>query len=179
MERKPKAVVLLSGGLDSTTVLAIANASGYDSYALSFSYGQRHSWELECARSVASALRAKEHRIASIDLRVFGGSALTAGTVPLCTCLRCPTEKHFSQRRRTSFVTPSKLPISVEPDGGSGLLLLRHVTPLPRRDVVYFYSGAHTSYLAVCLFLHKRTFSNNCLHSASIACTLRPFHATR
>lgn len=83
METKPKAVVLLSGGLDSTTVLAIANASGYESYALSFSYGQRHSWELECARSIASALGAKEHRIASIDLRVFGGSALTADiTVP-------------------------------------------------------------------------------------------------
>ncbi len=49
-EQKRKAVVLLSGGLDSTTVLAIANASSYETYALSFAYGQRHSWELECAR---------------------------------------------------------------------------------------------------------------------------------
>jgi 7-cyano-7-deazaguanine synthase len=77
-EQKRKAVILLSGGLDSTTVLAIARAAGYENYALSFSYGQRHSWELECARSVASALGAKEHRVASIDLRAIGGSALTA-----------------------------------------------------------------------------------------------------
>jgi 7-cyano-7-deazaguanine synthase len=75
---KPKAVVLLSGGLDSTTVLAIANASGYETYALSFSYGQRHSWELECARRIAANSGVNDHRIAQIDLRVFGGSALTA-----------------------------------------------------------------------------------------------------
>lgn len=74
----PKAIVLLSGGLDSTTVLAIAKAEGYETYALSFSYGQRHSWELECARRVAAALGVGEHRIVQIDLRVFGGSALTA-----------------------------------------------------------------------------------------------------
>ena len=78
MDSKPKAVVLLSGGLDSTTVLAIANASGYDSYALSFSYGQRHSWELECAGKIAANSGVKDHRVAQIDLRVFGGSALTA-----------------------------------------------------------------------------------------------------
>ena len=78
MQAKPKAVVLLSGGLDSTTVLAIANASGYETYALSFSYGQRHSWELECARKVAANSGVKDHRVAQIDLRVFGGSALTA-----------------------------------------------------------------------------------------------------
>ena len=78
IEQRSKAVVLLSGGLDSTTVLAIAKAEGYDVYALSFSYGQRHSWELECARVVARVGGAKEHRMASIDLRAFGGSALTA-----------------------------------------------------------------------------------------------------
>jgi 7-cyano-7-deazaguanine synthase len=71
-------VVLLSGGLDSATVLAIAKAEGYDVYALSFAYGQRHAWELECARAVALSMGAKEHRTASIDLRAFGGSALTA-----------------------------------------------------------------------------------------------------
>jgi 7-cyano-7-deazaguanine synthase len=75
--QRSKAVVLLSGGLDSATVLAIAKTAGYDVYALSFAYGQRHSWELECARMVARAGGAKEHRIASIDLRAFGGSALT------------------------------------------------------------------------------------------------------
>lgn len=72
-----KAVVLLSGGLDSATVLAIARSEGYEPYALSFRYGQRHVWELEAAQRVAASLGAKEHRIAEIDLRVFGGSALT------------------------------------------------------------------------------------------------------
>ena len=76
--QRSKAVVLLSGGLDSATVLAIAKAEGYDVYALSFAYGQRHAWELECARVVASSMGAKEHRTVTIDLRAFGGSALTA-----------------------------------------------------------------------------------------------------
>jgi 7-cyano-7-deazaguanine synthase len=73
-----KAVVLLSGGLDSSTVLAIAKSQGYELYALSFSYGQRHVIELEAARRVAAAIGVADHRIAAIDLRVFGGSALTA-----------------------------------------------------------------------------------------------------
>jgi 7-cyano-7-deazaguanine synthase len=77
MELKKKAVVLLSGGLDSATVLAIARSDGYEAFALSFSYGQRHLWELGAARRVAAAMGAVEHRIAEIDLRVFGGSALT------------------------------------------------------------------------------------------------------
>jgi 7-cyano-7-deazaguanine synthase len=72
------AVVLLSGGLDSTTVLAIARADGYTPYALSIQYGQRHSVELEAANRVAEALGAARHVVADIDLRVFGGSALTA-----------------------------------------------------------------------------------------------------
>ena len=72
-----RAVVLLSGGIDSTTTLAIAMADGYEAYALSFDYGQRHQIELEAARRVADSLGAKEHRIAKIDLRIFGGSALT------------------------------------------------------------------------------------------------------
>ncbi len=73
-----KAVVLLSGGLDSATVLAVAKSEGYQLYALSFSYGQRHSWELEAAKRVAASIGVAEHRIAAIDLRAFGGSALTA-----------------------------------------------------------------------------------------------------
>ena len=72
-----RAVVLLSGGIDSTTTMAIAIAEGYETYALSFDYGQRHQIETEAARRVANSLGAKEHRIAKIDLRVFGGSALT------------------------------------------------------------------------------------------------------
>jgi 7-cyano-7-deazaguanine synthase len=73
-----RAVVLLSGGLDSATVLAIAKAEGYGLYALSFSYGQRHAWELEAAKRVAASIGVAQHRIANIDLRAFGGSALTA-----------------------------------------------------------------------------------------------------
>jgi 7-cyano-7-deazaguanine synthase len=72
-----RAVVLLSGGIDSTTTLAIAIAEGYGAYALSFDYGQRHQIEVEAALRVANSLGAKEHRVAKIDLRTFGGSALT------------------------------------------------------------------------------------------------------
>lgn len=71
------AVVLLSGGLDSATVLAMAKAGGYVCYALSFDYGQRNRHELEAARRVAEDLGAAEHRVFSLDLRQFGGSALT------------------------------------------------------------------------------------------------------
>jgi 7-cyano-7-deazaguanine synthase len=73
-----RAVVLLSGGLDSATVLAIARGEGYETYALSFHYGQRHERELAAAKKVAQSLGAIEHRIAQIDLRAFAGSALTA-----------------------------------------------------------------------------------------------------
>ncbi|CAM5715971.1 7-cyano-7-deazaguanine synthase QueC [Streptomyces griseomycini] len=72
------AIVLLSGGLDSTTVLAIAKDQGFTPYALSFRYGQRHSIELEAAKRVAEAQGVARHVIADIDLRVFGGSALTS-----------------------------------------------------------------------------------------------------
>jgi 7-cyano-7-deazaguanine synthase len=77
MSTRPKAVVLLSGGLDSATVLAIAREDGYDTYALSFRYGQRHTVELDAAARVASTLGASRHVVADIDLRAFGGSALT------------------------------------------------------------------------------------------------------
>lgn len=77
MSEQKRAVILLSGGIDSTTTLAIALSEGYDAYALSFDYGQRHQVETEAARRVADSLGAKEHRVAKIDLRVFGGSALT------------------------------------------------------------------------------------------------------
>jgi len=71
------AVVLLSGGLDSATTLAIARAWSYETYALSFDYGQRHARELEAARKVAKSLGAKQHRVVKIDNQIFGGSALT------------------------------------------------------------------------------------------------------
>ena len=73
-----KAVVLLSGGLDSTTTLAIARDEGYATYAMSFRYGQRHTVELQGAEKVAEALGVKRHAIVDIDLRTFGASALTA-----------------------------------------------------------------------------------------------------
>ena len=72
-----RAVCLLSGGLDSTTCVAIAKNQGFDCYCLSFDYGQRHRVELDAAAVVAKSLGAREHRVAKIDLRVFGHSALT------------------------------------------------------------------------------------------------------
>jgi 7-cyano-7-deazaguanine synthase len=75
---QPRAVVLLSGGLDSATVLAIARAEGFAPYTLTFNYGQRHAIEIDIARRVAAALGVARHLVLPIDLRAFGGSALTA-----------------------------------------------------------------------------------------------------
>jgi len=72
-----KAVVLSSGGIDSTTTMAMARAEGYEVYSLSFNYGQRHAWELQAAKRVAEALGVKEHLILDLDLKKIGGSALT------------------------------------------------------------------------------------------------------
>ncbi len=72
-----KAIVLLSGGLDSTTVLAAAINKGFDIIALSFNYGQRHNYEIQCAREIASSYNVIKHQIANIDLGAIGGSALT------------------------------------------------------------------------------------------------------
>jgi 7-cyano-7-deazaguanine synthase len=76
-EQRKKAVVLLSGGLDSATTLAIARDAGFDCYALTFRYGQRHAREVASAANVAKALKAAEHRVIDIDLTAFGASALT------------------------------------------------------------------------------------------------------
>jgi 7-cyano-7-deazaguanine synthase in queuosine biosynthesis len=73
-----RAVALASGGLDSSTVLALARKQGFDVYALSFDYGQRHRCELAAARRIAHSLGIAHHVVASVDLRAFGGSALTA-----------------------------------------------------------------------------------------------------
>ncbi|MCF8042254.1 MAG: 7-cyano-7-deazaguanine synthase QueC [Desulfarculaceae bacterium] len=77
-ETNPRAVVLLSGGLDSTTCLAMARAQGFECHALSVLYGQRHEVEIQAARRVAQALGAAQHREIGVDLSAFGGSALTA-----------------------------------------------------------------------------------------------------
>src|SRR3989442_15961684 len=75
---KRKAVVLLSGGIDSTTTLALAQREGFEAYALTFRNGQRHALEIEAARRVARAFDVARHDIVDFDLRRFGGSALTA-----------------------------------------------------------------------------------------------------
>ena len=99
------AVVLLSGGLDSTTVLAIAKEEGFVLYALSFRYGQRHETELAAAARVATAIGAAEHVIADVNLNVFGGSALTAAIdVP---------------KQRTDAEMSQGIPITYVPNGGS------------------------------------------------------------
>jgi 7-cyano-7-deazaguanine synthase len=73
-----KAVVLLSGGLDSTTTLAIAKQQGFEVYALTFRYGQRHEAEIEAARQIAACMGVAEHAVIQTDLRAFGDSALTS-----------------------------------------------------------------------------------------------------
>jgi len=76
-----RAVILLSGGLDSATTLAIARSEGFECYALTFQYGQRHNREIEAAKKIGDSLGAAEHRIIDIDLAAFGGSALTDSTI--------------------------------------------------------------------------------------------------
>jgi 7-cyano-7-deazaguanine synthase len=83
MSRVNKAVVLLSGGLDSATVLALAREQGLECHALSVAYGQRHHVELEAAANVARALGAREHRVMQVDLANIGGSALTDHSMPV------------------------------------------------------------------------------------------------
>lgn len=78
MHNSNKAVCLLSGGVDSTTALAIAHSMGFAIYALSFNYGQRNKFEIDCARAVAESYNVTQHRIMEIDLRIFGGSSLTS-----------------------------------------------------------------------------------------------------
>ena len=98
------AVVLLSGGLDSATTLAIAKAEGFDPYAMSFRYGQRHAVELAAAEKVAAQIGVTEHRIVSIDLRAFGGSALTADLpVPTTPSMGIPVT--YVPARNTIFLS--------------------------------------------------------------------------
>lgn len=91
MSDRQKAVVLLSGGLDSATVLALAVRQGFAAYALTIDYGQRHRFELDAARRLAESLRATRHLVLSIDLRAIGGSALTDSIdVPKRRPRECP-----------------------------------------------------------------------------------------
>ncbi len=87
-----KAVVLLSGGLDSATSLAIAVDKGYECYCISFEYGQRHGIEIQFAASLANSLGAVEHRIARIDIGAFGGSALTDSQIEVPNYVQCENQ---------------------------------------------------------------------------------------
>lgn len=80
---RPSAVVLVSGGLDSTTVLGLAREQGFRIYALSFDYGQRHRWELEAAKRVCDTMKVEQHITLQLDLRAFGGSALTSDNIEI------------------------------------------------------------------------------------------------
>ena len=106
---RPRAVVLLSGGMDSATTLAVARRDGHDSYALSFRYGQRHAVELEAARHVAVSLGAVAHQVLDIDLRAFGGSALTSDlSVPKDRALDSMSDAvpvTYVQARNTVFLS--------------------------------------------------------------------------
>ena len=98
MNTKKKAVVLSSGGLDSTTAMAIAKSRGYEIYSLSCRYGQRHSVELEAAANVAAVLGARKHLVIDIDLKIIGGSALTAD-------IDVPKDRNEAQMRSDIPVT--------------------------------------------------------------------------
>jgi 7-cyano-7-deazaguanine synthase len=98
------AVVLLSGGLDSATVLAMARADGWRCHALSVDYGQRHRVELEAAARVAQALGAIEHRVVPLDLRVFGGSALTDASIAVPTAPTPGIPVTYVPARNTIFL---------------------------------------------------------------------------
>jgi 7-cyano-7-deazaguanine synthase len=100
----PPAVVLLSGGLDSTTVLALARSEGYAVHALTFRYGQRHSSEIDAAKAIARSAGVVRHQIVDIDLRAFGGSALTAE-------IAVPKDRDLDQPVKG----PSEIPVTYVP----------------------------------------------------------------
>jgi 7-cyano-7-deazaguanine synthase len=100
-----KAIVLLSGGLDSATVLAIARDQGYATYALSFDYGQRHRAELVAAADIANELGAKEHRVLKLDLTGWGGSALTDANIAVPTAPTTGIPVTYVPARNTIFLS--------------------------------------------------------------------------
>lgn len=104
MGEKNKAVVLVSGGLDSATCLAIAAEQGYETYGLSFNYGQRSVSELEAAKRVVSALGCREHKILSLDMGQFGGSALTDSTIAVPTAQTTGIPVTYVPARNTVFI---------------------------------------------------------------------------
>ena len=105
MAKKESAVVLLSGGLDSATVLAMAKAQGYECYALSFRYGQRHTAELEAASRVAEFLNVTKHHIAELDLSLFESSALTNHQIDIPTQSSDSIPVTYVPARNTIFLS--------------------------------------------------------------------------
>lgn len=101
----PKAVILISGGLDSTTVLAIAKRQGFECYTLSFDYGQRHLIELKAATTISKAMNAKEHKTIKLDLRSIGGSALTDDTIAVPEVLEGGIPVTYVPARNTVFLS--------------------------------------------------------------------------
>jgi 7-cyano-7-deazaguanine synthase len=124
--RRRKAVVLLSGGIDSSTTLAVAKSEGYELYALSFDYNQRHKRELESAQLIAEALRVKQHLIIRFDLRSIGGSALTSNS-------EVPKRITIDGSQATSGEKGS-LPVSGHPS-------LIPVTYVPARNTIFLSFG--------------------------------------
>ena len=102
LKKNKKVVVLLSGGLDSATTLAIAHSEGFQLFALTFEYGQRHQQEIEAAKKVANSLRAIEHRTINIDLAQFGGSAITDSAIEV-------------PKDRTDLSNPDQIPPTYVP----------------------------------------------------------------
>jgi 7-cyano-7-deazaguanine synthase len=101
----PKAVILVSGGLDSTTVLAIAKRQGFECYTLSFDYGQRHRIELQAATKISAQMGAKEHKTIKLDLRSIGGSALTDDTIAVPEVLEDGIPVTYVPARNTVFLS--------------------------------------------------------------------------
>ncbi|CAB1277440.1 7-cyano-7-deazaguanine synthase [Candidatus Nitrosacidococcus tergens] len=99
-----KAVILLSGGLDSSTVLAIARSQGYSCYAISFNYGQKNKVELEAAQEIAQHFKVADHKIINIDLGNIGGSALTDSTIPIPKASKGQIPVTYVPARNTLFL---------------------------------------------------------------------------
>jgi len=105
MSEKPKAVILISGGLDSATTLAIAQEQGYECYALSMDYGQRHRVELKAAHWVAESFGVAEHKVINVGLDGLGGSALTDSTIPVPEQLEEGIPSTYVPARNTIFLS--------------------------------------------------------------------------
>ena len=116
-----KAIILLSGGLDSATCLSIALDLGYECFGLSFDYGQRHKFELDCAKKLSKHYKIADHKIMKIDLRSFGGSALTAD-------LEVPKHRNIDLQK-------DQIPITYVPARNTIFLsCLVYTSPSPRDD---------------------------------------------